>query len=674
MIYCGANQKLQIYLGGAVTTTQLPWILTAITTADVIAARNGTSNDAVAVDVCNAADGLIRHLEIYNADTVNATVYVRYNDNATLRIIHQEVLSPGYTLIYDSEFGWAKTPTSAGATTNALLDGSYHNDTLVGTVLDGDTIIGNVTPKWSRLAISIPVANVRNVLGIDNAELRPSWKTALDATAPTTIAAGATAVAGTSLIFAHRDHTHGAPTTYPATAHNILDSAYHGDALTGSVTRGDVLYGNATPKIARLALGGVTGSALVRDATDTLWSASAALLAGAANVTTNIAPLQTAAEAWLGPSSTTGVYFKSNNVGIGTTGPSGKLDVRDGNVYLTDADVAHGMTTWAPTNAFAYLAPYSTTDGGLDLAGFSDTDATGLWLRGIMGSTNPTDTTPAMDLYAAKANGTTVQALADAETAFRFRNSGTALVTILGSGNVGIGTTGPSEKLAIYGATAPKILLESSQDGGTASLYTGGGNLSLSIKGARAAGGASSGTDLIIGGVNDRTSGRVLDVVSGASTYMSITTTGNVGVGTVGPDRLTHAEISNAATNAITYVQRLSHITSGTAAAGFGVGTEFELEDDTGTNRVTGYIESLYNSAATASWKSDMVLKVTDSAGTREGLRMRASGTAPMIGFLAAAPVAQQTGHAAPTDLATALTFCAAIRTALQNYGLITTV
>ncbi len=54
--------------------------------------------------------------------------------------------------------------------------------------------------------------------------------------------------------------------------HNVLDSTYHGDVLTGAITRGDLLYGNATPKIARLALGGAAGSFLTRDANDVVWS------------------------------------------------------------------------------------------------------------------------------------------------------------------------------------------------------------------------------------------------------------------------------------------------------------------------------------------------------------------------------------------------------------------
>lgn len=98
---------------------------------------------------------------------------------------------------------------TAGVSNHNLLDGLVHTDTLVDSVTDGDVIIGNATPKWSSLAITVPAANVRNVLGVDNTELRPSWKTALDSTNPADIAI--TASPGTSLIFAHRDHVHKLP-------------------------------------------------------------------------------------------------------------------------------------------------------------------------------------------------------------------------------------------------------------------------------------------------------------------------------------------------------------------------------------------------------------------------------------------------------------------------------
>ena len=56
---------------------------------------------------------------------------------------------------------------------------AIHGDTLTASVVAGDIIIGNDTPKWSRLAITVPAANVRNVVGVDNGETKPSWKTAL---------------------------------------------------------------------------------------------------------------------------------------------------------------------------------------------------------------------------------------------------------------------------------------------------------------------------------------------------------------------------------------------------------------------------------------------------------------------------------------------------------------
>jgi hypothetical protein len=59
------------------------------------------------------------------------------------------------------------------------------------------------------------------------------------------------------------------------TAHNLL-STTHGDTLADTVVRGDIMYGNATPKWARLAFpASPTGKVLQATATDVAWSASA---------------------------------------------------------------------------------------------------------------------------------------------------------------------------------------------------------------------------------------------------------------------------------------------------------------------------------------------------------------------------------------------------------------
>lgn len=105
---------------------------------------------------------------------------------------------------------------------------------------------------------------------------------------------------------------------------------------------------------------------------------------------------------------------------------------------LSHPGVAHGMTAIVPTNVYAYLKPSSLTAGGLDVVGISDTDATGLILGGFIGSADPTDTVPAILLFAAKKSGTAIQALAAAETILSASNNGTTIFRMLGNGDIGI--------------------------------------------------------------------------------------------------------------------------------------------------------------------------------------------------------------------------------------------
>jgi hypothetical protein len=70
------------------------------------------------------------------------------------------------------------------------------------------------------------------------------------------------------------------------------------------------------------------------------------------------------------------------------------------------------------------------------------------------------------------------------------------------------------------------------------------------------------------------------------------------GVGTTGPSRATHVELSDAVTAAITYGKRLTHITSGVAAALFGAGDEHELEDAGGAKRVASEVVTLWATPA----------------------------------------------------------------------------
>jgi len=61
--------------------------------------------------------------------------------------------------------------------THALLS-AKHSDILADTVVSGDVMVGNATPKWARLARPAPAAGLFAVLGEYAGETVVSWKTA----------------------------------------------------------------------------------------------------------------------------------------------------------------------------------------------------------------------------------------------------------------------------------------------------------------------------------------------------------------------------------------------------------------------------------------------------------------------------------------------------------------
>lgn len=104
---------------------------------------------------------------------------------------------------------------------------------------------------------------------------------------------------------------------------------------------------------------------------------------------------------------------------------------------VSGVDVAHGLTTLAPTNSFYRLEPIVGTAGGALVTGISDTNATAMISKGVIGSTDPTDATAAVKVIGAKSNGTTgVADLGAAETVFEISNNATSLVTVLGNGTI----------------------------------------------------------------------------------------------------------------------------------------------------------------------------------------------------------------------------------------------
>lgn len=76
----------------------------------------------------------------------------------------------------------------------------------------GDLIKGGASGAPTALALTVPAANILEVLGVVNGETTPTWKAVHDGTAPAAVGAAA---AGTALTASHRDHVHAMSTTGP---------------------------------------------------------------------------------------------------------------------------------------------------------------------------------------------------------------------------------------------------------------------------------------------------------------------------------------------------------------------------------------------------------------------------------------------------------------------------
>jgi hypothetical protein len=107
------TRTVEVLLGGAVTTNQLPVVASYVdvtTTTYTPKSSNTATNNTTAVTAVAApaasTERQVKLLTVYNADTVNATLTVRYNDNSTTRILTKTTLSVGDTLVYTDGEGF----------------------------------------------------------------------------------------------------------------------------------------------------------------------------------------------------------------------------------------------------------------------------------------------------------------------------------------------------------------------------------------------------------------------------------------------------------------------------------------------------------------------------------------------------------------------------------------
>lgn len=113
--------------------------------------------------------------------------------------------------------------------------------------------------------------------------------------------------------------------------------------------------------------------------------------------------------------------------------------------------------------------------------------------------------------------------------------------------------------------------------------------------------------------------------------------------GTSGLWAAVKAGARDAGTTTILDGLSLGRLSSGTPDVGLGISLMMNIQSSTTVDQNAGQLTAEWATATHASRKARVKLNVYDTA-VREGLRVEASGTAPMIGFLGANASARQTG------------------------------
>jgi len=136
------NRSIELVLNSTVATNQLRFVASytdhsqstwAMQNAN---SNTGNSNNTTPVTVVAAPDTnrsrKIKYMSVYNHDTDEAVVNIRFNDNSTLREIVSLTILPGQTLVYTEKQGFSIIPNFDDVPISSLGEELINNATAAG--------------------------------------------------------------------------------------------------------------------------------------------------------------------------------------------------------------------------------------------------------------------------------------------------------------------------------------------------------------------------------------------------------------------------------------------------------------------------------------------------------------------------------------------------------------
>ena len=212
----------------------------------------------------------------------------------------------------------------------------------------------------------------------------------------------------------------------------------------------------------------------------------------AANSMSLINPLTTLAESWIGPSSTTGIYFKGGNLGIGTTGPGAKLSVVAGEGY--------GVNISSSGNYSYNSLDISNTQGDYQGFRYQASGGNGNYIANnvLFDDSRPATAGSVGSFFTIYRSGSLVTG-----NILQVGNTTAASdLVVSNTGNVGIGTTSPTNLVSLGGNSARTMWMERHTTADTA-----GNSLTVRAGGATVGATNKNGGDVIVSGAGSTGTG-----------------------------------------------------------------------------------------------------------------------------------------------------------------------